>query len=111
MQKFRDQFDKQEQALDQQVKDGKITQAQADQGRHYMEMFTGPTMMKISGIMGSLIVSFAAVFGWALVAWVVGRWSLHAPVPYMEAVGLTGLSMVIGVLGRIVPLLVGGVFG
>jgi hypothetical protein len=111
MQKFRDQFDKQEQALDQQVKDGKITQAQADQGRHYMEMFSGPTMMKISGIVGSNIVSFSSVFGWALVAWLVGRWTLHAPFPYMKAVEVTGLSMMIGVLGGIVTLLMVVSFG
>jgi hypothetical protein len=102
LQKLRDQ---QEQALDQQIKDGKITQAQADQGRHYMEIFSSPAMMKIWGIVGANIVSFGSVFGWALIAWLLGRWTLHTQFPYMKAVEVTGLSMMIGILGGIVTLL------
>src|SRR5437899_5129613 len=51
------------------VKAGRMTQAQADQAAAMAEKFTGPTMLKIFGGIGAVFVSFARVFGWALALW------------------------------------------
>ena len=91
--------------LDKQVAAGKMTQAQADQAIEMMEKFTGPTMMKIIGSVGAVFASFARVFWWALIVWLLGRWVLKSQFDYMKSVEVAGLASMIAVLGAIVSLL------
>lgn len=97
--------EKQEQALEQQVKDGKLTRQQADQAIAVIEKFTGPTMMAIFGSVGAVVAGFARLFWWGLVLWLLGRWFLKARFGYMKAVEVAGLASMITVLGMIVSML------
>ena len=57
--------DQQTSVMDQQVKDGKMTQAQEDQALAVMDKFAGPGMLKIFGGIGAVIGAFIHVFWWA----------------------------------------------
>ncbi len=92
-------------AIDAQVKAGKMTQAQADQGLAIAEKFTGPAMMKVFGAVGAVVASVVRVFWWALILWLIGRWFLKVRFPYPKAMETAGLVMMISVLGMVVSLL------
>ena len=102
MQQIRDQ---QEKVMDQQVKDGKMTQAQADQATAMMEKFTGPAMMITFGSAGAAVGSFIHIFWWALVLWLMGLWFLKIKIPFLKAVEIAGLATMILVLGAVVTIL------
>ena len=102
LQQIREQQTK---VMDQQVKAGKMTQAQADQALAMMEKFTGPTMMKIFGSVGIVVVSFVHVTWWGFILWLLSRWMLKVSIPYPKALEVVGLAMMIGVLGAIVGML------
>jgi len=97
--------EKQEQALEQQIKDGKLTRQQADQAIAVIDKFTGPTMMAIFGSVGAVVTGFIRLFWWGLVLWLLGRWFLKARFNYMKAVEVAGLASMITVLGMIVSML------
>jgi hypothetical protein len=97
--------EQQAKAIDAQVKAGKMTQAQADQALPILEKFTGATMLKIFGIVGSVIVSFVHVIWWGFVLWLLGRWFLKVPIAFPKALEVAGLAMMINVLGAIVAML------
>ena len=97
--------EKQEQALEQQIKDGKLTRQQADQAIAVIEKFTGPTMMAIFGSAGAVATSFIRLFWWGLVLWLLGRWFLKVRFDYLKAVEVAGLASMITVLGMIVSML------
>ena len=101
-QKIREQ---QEQALEKQVKAGKMTRQQADQASEMMQKFTGPTMMKIFGVMGAIFYGVFRLFWWATALWLLGRWFLRVQFGYGKAMEVAGLAGMIGVLGTIVTLL------
>ena len=101
-QKIREQ---QEQKLDQQVKAGKMTRQQADQASEMMQKFTGPTIMKIFGVMGAIFYSVVRLFWWATALWLLGRWFLRVQFGYGKAMEVAGLAGMIGVLGTLVTLL------
>ena len=103
--------DAQDQKLDQLVKEGKMPQEKADQAKAAMEKFTGPTVLAISGVVGSVVASFVRIFWWAFILWLGGRLMLRVRVPYMKAVEVTGLTMMITVLGAVVALLMVVSFG
>jgi len=87
------------------VEAGKITRDQADRQLAAMEKFVGPLVMKISGSVGVVFYSFARVFFWALILWLVGRWWLKAEFGYMKAAEVVGLAGMITVLGLVVKTL------
>lgn len=97
--------EQQEKAMEQQVKAGKLTQAQADQAMDMVEKFTGPTMMKVFGAVGAVVVSFVRLFWWGLVLWLLGRFALKAHFSYMKTVEIAGLASMIAILGAVVTLL------
>jgi hypothetical protein len=97
--------EQQAKAMDQQVKAGKMTQAQADQALAIAEKFTGPSMMKIFGSVGAVVVSFIRLFWWALILWLLGRWFLKSRVPYSKMIEVAGLTMMISALGALVSVL------
>jgi mannitol-specific phosphotransferase system IIBC component len=103
--------DQQVKALDQQVQQGKMTQAQEDQALQAMDRFMGPTMLTVFGSVGALLNSFISVFWWALVLWLLGRWFLKARFNYMKAVEIAGLASVIIVLGMVISTLLAVILG
>jgi Yip1 domain len=102
--------EQQERAFEKQVQAGKMTQQQADQAMEMTQKFTGP-MMKIFGSIMAVVMSFAKLFWWALVLWLIAKWFLKANIPYMKAVEVAGLSSIIVVLGGIVALLLMVILG
>jgi hypothetical protein len=103
--------DQQIKALDQQVQQGKMTQAQEDQALQVMEKFTGPTMLAIFGSFGIVIYGFASIFGWALVLWLAGRWLLKTQFDYLKALEVAGLSSIITALGMVITTLLAVILG
>jgi len=93
--------------LDQQVKAGRMTQTQADS----LEQFFEPATLKIVGGVGAVIASFARIFWWALVVWLLGLVFLKTKFSYLKAVEIAGLTTMITVLGAIVTLLLMVNFG
>jgi hypothetical protein len=87
------------------VKAGKLSQEQADRQLEAIEKFMGPTMMMVSGSVTIVVWSFARIFFWALVLWLVGRWLLKSPIGYMKSAEAVGLATMIGVLGVVVKTL------
>ena len=102
LQQIRDQ---QAKVMDQQVKAGKLTQAQADQALAAMEKFAGPAMMIAFGCAGAVVGSFIHLFWWALVFWLMGRWFLKIKFPFLKAAEIAGLTTMILVFGTAVNIL------
>ena len=92
-------------AMELQVQKGKLTQEQADQALEMVEKFTTPTIMRISGAVGSGVVSFVRVFWWAFALWLLSLLLIRVKIPYLKALEVTGLSSLIGTLGILVTLL------
>ncbi|MGA3162814.1 MAG: YIP1 family protein [Verrucomicrobiota bacterium] len=103
--------DQQVKALDKQVQQGKMTQAQEDKALQVMEKFMGPTMLAIFGSFGLVIYSFVSAFGWALVLWLAGRWLLKSQFDYMKVLEVAGLSSVIFALGMVISTLLAVILG
>jgi Yip1 domain len=97
--------DQQASAMDQQVKAGKMTQAQADQALAMMDKVAGPTMLKIFGGVGAAFGSFIHIFWWAFVLWLMALLVLKIKIPFMKAAEVAGLATMILVLGAIVTTL------
>jgi hypothetical protein len=97
--------DQQAKVMDQQVKAGKLTQAQADQALTMMEKFAGPTMLKIFGSVGAVFGSFAHIFWWAFVLWLMAQWFLKTKIPFLKAAEVAGLTTMILALGAVVTIL------
>jgi Yip1 domain len=97
--------EKQDAQFQKMVQQGKMSQADADKAMAMTEKFTGPTMMKITGVIGSVVVSFMAFFWWTTVLWLLGRWFLRVDFGYIKTMEAAGLASMIGVLGVIVTLL------
>lgn len=102
MQQMRDQQNK---VFEDQIKAGKMTQADADRAEAMMGK-VGPAIMEATAIVGIVIVMFVRLFWWALVLWLLGKWFLQADFPYQTALEVAGLASVISVLGSIVICLV-----
>lgn len=103
--------DQQVKALDQQVQQGKMTQAQEDQTLQVMDKFMGPAMMAAGGSVFMVIYSFVSVFWWALVLWLLGRWFLKARFDYLKAVEVASLAGVLITLGMVLSTLLVVILG
>jgi hypothetical protein len=88
------------------VKQGKMSQAQADGAVATIEKFAAPI-----GSVSAVAISFVNVFWWALILWLLGKIFLKAKFSFMKAVETAGLATMIGVLGGIVALLLSVNFG
>jgi Yip1 domain len=97
--------DQRQSAFDKQVRDGKMTQAQADQAEVATEKFFGPSALKIFGSFSAVIGSFVVIFWWALLLWLIGRFYLKAPLTYVKALEVSGLAGMIGVLAAVLKTL------
>jgi hypothetical protein len=101
----------QEQQLQKQVAAGKMTRQQADQALEMMQRFGGPTIMKIFGSIGAVVVNVVMLFLGALVIWLLGRWCFKSQFSYMQSLEATGLAGMINVLGGIVMMLLAVMMG
>ena len=97
--------DQQNKVMDDQVKAGKLTQAQADQALTAMDKFYGPKMMMVFGSVGAMFGSFAHIFWWAFVLWLMAQWFLKTKIPFLKAAEVAGLTTMILVLGAVVTIL------
>jgi len=103
--------DQQVKAMDKLVQQGKISQAQEDQMLQAVEKFTGPTMMAVFGSAGMVVYSFASIFGWALVLWLLGYWLLKAQLGYKKTLEVAALSSILLVLDLVITTLLTVIFG
>jgi hypothetical protein len=93
--------EQQEKKMDELVKAGKMKQEDAERA----EQFTGPTTIKLFTSVYWLFITFGRVFWWALVMMLLGRWFLHARFGYGKALEVSGLAIMISLLGAIVAML------
>jgi hypothetical protein len=94
--------EQQEKALAQQVKAGKMRQADVDK---VLEVFGNPTVLKLVGGVSAVVASVVRVFWWGLVLWLLGKWFLKVQFDFLKGLEVAGLAMMISVLGAIVSLL------
>jgi hypothetical protein len=95
--------------FDDQVKAGKMTQAQADEAVVAAEKFSGPTVLKFFGSIGAFFGSFVSLFWWGLLLWLIGRFALKAELGFMKVLEVAGLASAISVLEALLKTLL--VFG
>ena len=100
----RDLSEQQAKALDQQVKAGKATRAEADQVQAVTRWFIEPATLKTFGTAAAVLIGVVRVFWWALILWLVGRVFLKAQFGYLKTLEVTGLALLISVLGGVVVL-------
>jgi Yip1 domain len=100
-----ERFDQQAKALDQQVKAGKLKQADVDRTMALPRLLMQPPVLKVVG--GVLATAFGVVrvFWWALILWVLGRAFLRVRFGYIKALEVAGLALMVSILGTIVTLL------
>ena len=101
-----DMRDAQEKQMQKAVDAGKMTKEQAEQAVQMMEKFMSPTMMTIFGSAGSVVGTFAGLFLFALIFWLMGKFLFKAPFGYMQAVEVNGLASMVSVLGGLLTMLV-----
>jgi hypothetical protein len=90
----------QREAMDKAVQEGRMTQEQADRAS---EMMGGGSPFILIGIVVTTpIMTFAMLFLFALVYWLVGKFAMKSSAPYMKVVEVVGLTFYIGTIGRII---------
>lgn len=97
--------EEQSKMVEKNVQAGKMTREQADQYLGIVDKFVNPTVLKITGAAGAVIVSGLRVCWWALVLWLMGRFLLKAQFGYPKTLEVVGLAMMINVLGTVVTML------
>ncbi len=101
-------FDIQARAMDQQVRDGAMSQAQADRIRDQMEG-TGIGMFMVFGSLPAIFFICMYFFGGGLFLWLASKVILKDAAGYMKYVELYGVASWVGVLGFLVSVLM--IFG
>ena len=97
--------EQQAKALEQQVKAGKVTQADANHIQAVTRRFADPAMLKILGCLAAVLIGVARVFWWALILWLLGRRFLKTQFDYLKTLEVAGLALMISVLGAGMTLL------
>ena len=96
-------MDSRREQMQEQVRSGKITQEQADQGMDRMEKAGG--MMIAFGILAVAVITPIVIFVGALVLWLAGKFALKAEPGYGKYLELWGSSQWVGILGAVVTIL------
>jgi hypothetical protein len=94
----------QEKAMQQQVSQGKMRQADADKAQEIMEKFM-PIFVKVGGAVMTLTYAFGVPFFWGLVIWLVGTKAFGADFEFMKAVEAAGLGLLIYAVASVVSTL------
>jgi len=98
-------FEQQVKALQDQVKAGKVKQADADRTVAWTRFIIEPPMLRVLGGTLAAAIGIARVFWWAFVLWLLGRLFLKAQLNYLKTLEAAGLALMISVLGGLVTLL------
>ncbi len=96
--------DIQSQAVEKQIAAKKMSPEQAAATRQAVEQF-GSIGTKIGMVAGPPVYALVTPFWWGLLLWGVGRLVFKAPLGYMKAVEVAGLSAVVLTLGAVVKTL------
>ncbi len=88
------------QTLEKQVASGKMTQADVTRTKQALEVLVAPAVAVMA-----MVLSFLRVFWWAFILWLFGLMFLRARFPYVKALEVVGLAVMISVLGTIVAVL------
>ncbi|MDB6020853.1 MAG: yip1 [Pedosphaera sp.] len=100
----------QEKQMQTMVDKGRMTRQQADRALAMSEQWTGPTAMKVYGIVGSIIGTGIKLSFIALLLWLIGNFALKTPFDYGKAIEVAGLAGVVSVLDSIVRMLLAVIF-
>lgn len=95
----------------QSVKDGKMTQADADQLLALVDRMARPKVVQAVMATAALVYGVVRIFWWAFVLWLLARTFLRVPIPYGKSLEVTGLASMIGVLSSVVLLVLTVRFG
>ena len=100
--------ERQAKLLREQVKAGKVKQAEADRAVAFTRAITAPASLNVllgvaAGVVG--VVGVVRVFWWGFVLWVLGRMFLKVRLGYPKALEVAGLGLMISVLWGVVTLL------
>jgi hypothetical protein len=91
--------------LQQQVNEGKLEQADADSALVAWRALTDPVTLRTMGAAAVAVFNVGRVFWWALLLWLLARAFLRVRVDYLKALEVSGLGLMISVLGGVVTLL------
>ena len=100
-----ERIEQQAKLLEQQVQAGKVKPADADRVLTLTRTLAQPDTLKILGGTAAAGFGLVRVFWWALVLWLLGRAFLKARLGYFKTLEITGLGLMISVLGSVVMLL------
>ena len=100
-----DLTERQAKVMAEQVKAGKVKQADVDRALAVTRAIIAPATLKILGSIAAALVGVARVFWWAFVLWLLGRLFLKVRFGYLKALEVAGLGLMISVLGTVVTLL------
>jgi hypothetical protein len=92
-------------AVDQQVKAGKVKQADADLGTAVLRAATTPVALKSLWAIAGALAGAARVFWWGLILWLLSRLVFKVRVTYPKALEVAGLALMVNLLGTVVILL------
>jgi hypothetical protein len=87
------------------VSEGKLKQADADAGVAFSKAVTSEPVLKVVLMSGAAVVGVARVFWWAFLLWLLGLLFLKVRFSYFKALEVSGLAVMIRVLGDLVCLL------
>lgn len=103
------QMDRQRQAIEKRVEEGKLKRAEADRALQgmdkMMEMGSSPKFLKAVGAVTGVFAALLQVFGWAFLLWLMALLLLRSRIRYLKLLEVAGLSLMIGTLGDVVKLL------
>ena len=100
-----DLMGRQAKVMEQQVKAGKVRQADADRALAVVRAILEPGTIKLAASAAAAVVGVARVFWWAFLLWLLGRLFLKVRFGYLKALEVAGLGLMISVLGAVVMLL------
>jgi hypothetical protein len=107
MQTFRDAMEK---PIQKQVDSGKLTQQKADQQIALLEKFVNPGYFKAIGILAVVFGAASALCVTGLFVWLVGGLAFHGGFDYPKALEVTGIALMIKMLGTLISACLGVIF-
>lgn len=95
----------QQQTIEQHVKDGKTSRADADQMLKLLERLYDASTLKVFGVVGGVVAGFIRVLWWGFVLWLLARVFLRARVRFGKMLEASGLAGMVGLLAVIITTL------
>jgi hypothetical protein len=100
-----ERFEQQVKSLQQEVSAGKMKQAEVDRTVAVTRAIIAPPVLRGLFGAGGAVLGVARVFWWAFVVWLLGRLFLKIRLSYFKTLEVSGLALMIAVLGGVVMLL------